>query len=329
MKKRMAGLAILAICAILMGMGTLHAEQPDFDCQAAKDVQEVMARLKASPDTAMMAEGLETEHKGHPFILAVRMSRDDLVEALIKAGFDPKAVQSNGDYPLDVAVNGWSPGINTDVIVRLLEAGADPNVPDVNGIAPLHYASMGGKDEIVRLLLKHGANPNLPGAEDSLGKMTPLHVAVRANHGAIIEILLAGGGDPHQKNSENISPLDMAKSEGKEDLVKILSAATAKTDSTPPADNAASSVNNEKATGVFKKAVNLAKENKFSEAIPLFQECYKADPKNDNYAYYLALAQAKADKTVEAIQVCKDLLQRNPKHEKAAKLLATLNEKSE
>jgi hypothetical protein len=314
--------------AITMGVTILHADQPDFNCPAAKEALAVMERLKNNPETQMMATMLESAHKGHPFILAIRMSRDDLVAELIEAGFDPKVEQSNGDYPLDVAISGWSPGLKTDVIKRILEAGADANRTDKNGVSPLHYVSMSGHPEVVSLLLKHGANPNLPTTGDAIKKWTPLHSAVKGGKSEIVSLLLAGGGDPHQKNDEGISPLELAKAENKEDLVELLSAAKpASKVSSTPAD--AAPVEQAGATAeTFKKAMNLAKEKKLNEALPLFEICYKADSKNDNYAYYLALAQSKSGKTDEARQVCQELLQRSPGHEKAVALLDTLNKKS-
>lgn len=323
-----SGLVLLLFFAVTIGVTALNARQPDFNCQAAKEVQAVMERLKADPESEMMASMLETAHKGHPFILAIRLFRDDLVAELIEAGFDPKVEQSNGDYPLDVAISGWSPGIKTDVILRLLEAGADVNRTDKSGVSPLHYASMSGHSDVVSLLLKHGANPNLPTTADILKKWTPLHCAVKGDRSEVVALLLASGGDPHQKNGEGVSPLEMAKANKSEDLVNMLSAAKPKGNEPPPADNVAPTEQAGNTVEIFKKAMNLAKEKKLGEALPFFEVCYKADSKNDSYAYYLALAQAKAGKTDEARKICAELLQRNPDHEKAASLLGTLGGKS-
>lgn len=316
---------LLLFLVIAIGAATLNAGQPDFDCPAAKEALAVMERLKTNPETQMMATMLENAHKGHPFILAIRMSRDDLVAEMIEAGFDPKVEQSNGDYPLDVAISGWSPGLKTDVIKRILEAGADANRTDKNGVSPLHYVSMSGHSEVVSLLLKHGANPNLPTTGDAIKKWTPLHSAVKGGKSEIVSLLLASGGDPHQKNAEGVSPLEMAKAENSEELVKLLSAAKSESKESSPAADVAPVEQVDKTAETFKKAMNLAKEKKLSEALPLFEICYKADSSNDNYAYYLALAQAKSGKTDEARQVCQELLQRSPGHEKAVTLLDTLN----
>ncbi|EKD83398.1 MAG: ankyrin [uncultured bacterium] len=323
-----SGLVLLLFFAVTMGVTTLNARQPDFNCQAAKEVQAVMERLKNDPDSQMMATMLETAHKGHPFILAIRLFRDDLVAEMIEAGFDPKFEQSNGDYPLDVAISGWSPGIKTDVIVRLLEAGVDVNRTDKSGVSSLHYASMSGHSDVVSLLLKHGANPDLPTTADVLKKWTPLHCAVKGGKSEIVAMLLAGGGDPHLKNGEGVSPLEMAKANNSEDLVKMLSDAKPKGNGPSPADNVAPTEQADKTAEIFQKAMTLAKEKKLSEALPLFEVCYKADSKNDNYAYYLALAQATVGKTDEAGKICAELLQRNPGHKKAASLIDTLKNRS-
>ncbi|MBU1108095.1 MAG: ankyrin repeat domain-containing protein [Candidatus Riflebacteria bacterium] len=320
-----AMLAMLIVFQLTMYINTLNAAEPDFNCPAVKGVEAMMNQLKDSPEGEMMVKMTEERFKKHPFILAIRFHRVDLVKALMEAGFDPKIMQSSDDYPLEVAVNGWSPGITTEVIELLLESGASPNVAGDENMTPLHHAATSGITEVVSLLMKHGGNPNLR-ASDQLKQMTPLHCAVRMNRGDIVKILLAGGGDPLQKNSEGVSPLDMAKAEKKEDLIKILAAKLPETESknsenkTQPADN------KKELAQTFEKAMNLAKQKKYSEAMPLFENCCSSDPENDNYTYYLALAQAKVDKISEAKQTCQKLLKRNPQHEKALKLLSTISE---
>ena len=116
-------------------------------------------------------------------------------------------------------------------IRTLLELGADPNAPADDGFPPLIAAlscsrdvpgakARGDVDDIIRLLLSFHADPNQRGIND----YTPLHMAVAERNALAIQMLLDGGADPGLRTriDECETPLDMARSIGRADLVTLL-----------------------------------------------------------------------------------------------------------
>jgi ankyrin repeat protein len=59
---------------------------------------------------------------------------------------------------------------------------------------------------MLELLLELGASPNVPGRNGD----TLLHIAVKKRDERAITAIVKSGGDPAVKNSEGLSPLDMA-----------------------------------------------------------------------------------------------------------------------
>ena len=92
----------------------------------------------------------------------------------------------------------------------LLKQGALVNIRDYCGWTPLHEACNFGNSDIVRALLEFGANVNDPGGIHCQG-ITPLHDATLNGHYGCVKLLIDFGADPHWKNSENLSPIDVAK----------------------------------------------------------------------------------------------------------------------
>lgn len=61
----------------------------------------------------------------------------------------------------------------------------------------------------MKVLLDHGASPNLPAAEENL---TPLHDAASGGHLDVVRLLVARGADTRARNSQGLTPRDVAKS---------------------------------------------------------------------------------------------------------------------
>lgn len=99
---------------------------------------------------------------------------------------------------------------------------------DVNGVAlegsgaggtALHRAAAAGDVYAVELLVGCGANANAP---DAAG-CTPLHFAAFCGHAAAAHALLAAGCDASLVNRDGKSALDVARSEGRRSVVRLLS----------------------------------------------------------------------------------------------------------
>ncbi len=71
----------------------------------------------------------------------------------------------------------------------------------------------------------------------------------------------------------------------------------------------------------FKLAMSYASKKDFQKAMPLFESCYKDNPKNVDFIYFFALAQSKAGKPAEAQKLCREVLSLKPDHQGAKKLL--------
>lgn len=89
----------------------------------------------------------------------------------------------------------------------------------LGGSTPLHLAVGINNADITRLLIKRGADVNAQTREG----FTPLHWAAFMNAGDAAVILLRNGADPSILNIGNETPLDIAKSEKADAVIKALS----------------------------------------------------------------------------------------------------------
>lgn len=140
----------------------------------------------------------------HEAILELLLDRGAEIDSASKASPLTKAVMLN--YVAAVKL--------------LLDKGARIEGPDYSA-TPLQVASMKGHIEIARLLLDAGADIN--NVKGYLGR-TPLMWAATNGHVAVIQLLLDRGADSKIKFKIG-SALDLAKSEGHSEAVKVLKAA--------------------------------------------------------------------------------------------------------
>ena len=127
---------------------------------------------------------------------------------------------------------------DTATVQKLLGKGTNPNVTDEEAISPLMFAAFSGNVDIVKALVDKGANVN---ARDRDGH-TPLLFAATKGHLNIVEFLVEHKAeiDPNRyrgatpfkslrqgneivfSDSEVVTPLMSAKSNGHQEVVKFL-----------------------------------------------------------------------------------------------------------
>lgn len=169
------------------------------------------------------------------FFEAVESDRPEVVQALLKRGFDPNTPSADLQPALNLALQKGSlkvaevliawPSVQVNRInasdesplmlaalkghlrmaEQLIARGADVNK---TGWTPLHYAATGGHVELIRLLLAHHAYID---AESPNGT-TPLMMAAYYGGPKATKLLLEEGADPLLKNQKNLTALDFAYS---------------------------------------------------------------------------------------------------------------------
>lgn len=107
------------------------------------------------------------------------------------------------------------------VVSVLIGRGADVNAAESHqGYTALHFAARDQNAVLVRALLDAGAEPD---PVDVFGD-TPLWRSVMTSAGDLTTttLLLAAGADPNMRNRNGVSPLDLARDTGQDDIVRLL-----------------------------------------------------------------------------------------------------------
>src|SRR5690606_28840536 len=95
-----------------------------------------------------------------PLLDSVRAGEREAATALLRAGADVRAAESNGTTALHWAVHHGDLAMTQ----RLIEAGADVNASNAYGATPLSEAALLGDVGILAALLDAGADPESPNA---------------------------------------------------------------------------------------------------------------------------------------------------------------------
>ena len=179
--------------------------------------------------------GFFSAHAGSydDFFKALERDQADVMQELLKRGFDPNSPNPQGQPALIYAMQRGAPkavdllvnwprsnlsiknpqnetplmlaAINNqlDLAKVLIARGADVNQP---GWTPLHYAASKGHVEMMRLLIEHHAYLD---AESPNGT-TPLMMAAHYGSPMATKLLLEEGADPRLKNKLGLSAWDFA-----------------------------------------------------------------------------------------------------------------------
>jgi ankyrin repeat protein len=134
---------------------------------------------------------------------AVGAGRADLVEPLLKAGARTDLRYSDRQTVLHVAASGR----NVDCVKLLLASKADLRAVDANGNTPLDDAVLHGRVEIAATLLQNRADVGRTRPGDGRGV---LHEACQKGYAPLIPVLLEAGADPALRDESGQTPLDLA-----------------------------------------------------------------------------------------------------------------------
>ena len=105
------------------------------------------------------------------------------------------------------------------MVKELLAAGVDKDVRDALGATALHAAMFQNNLAVVKLLLDYGFDPN---ARATKNGNTPLHYAVASNNLGAAQLLLRYYANKNIRNLEGLTPLDKARREEKDAMIKLL-----------------------------------------------------------------------------------------------------------
>jgi ankyrin repeat protein/beta-lactamase regulating signal transducer with metallopeptidase domain len=154
----------------------------------------------------------------------------ELAQYLITKGANVNLTDSSGWPPLHFI---GDTGASEEMIELLLDNGADVNLRDKQGRIALHWAAAAGQKPIVEMLIARGSNVNA--RTDSIGTekeedsaWTPLHRACEKGHKDIAEILITNGANINAKTKRGKTALSLAKKNGHEQVVELLSEHRAK-----------------------------------------------------------------------------------------------------
>ena len=159
---------------------------------------------------------------------AARLGREEMIAALLQAGADVTAVDSNG-YSALILASYHGHEAATEL---LLQRGSLVDQPDkARGNTALMGVAFKGHDAIAGLLLDAGAEPD---ATNRAGQ-TALMMAALFGHGAIVDRLLERGADPRLQDAAGNSAVSVARSQSNEAMIARLEARLPGSASTRPA----------------------------------------------------------------------------------------------
>ncbi len=157
-----------------------------------------------------------------PLVYAAARGQPDVARLLIGAGADIEAREPSGGYTplLIAALLGQA-----DLIAPLIDAGADVNArSEQSGASALAIAAAGSSNSLLDTMAELLISGAALESRDN-GGATPLIAAVKANNTDAVNLLLAAGADPMAVDLAGVSAADVARDQGREDILALLDAA--------------------------------------------------------------------------------------------------------
>lgn len=167
----------------------------------------------------------ETDEDGsRPIIWAVQKKHSAVQAYLKQRGANPQVTTHSGFGTLSEAARSG----DVEEVRQALESGFDIDARTLDGQSALMISVQAGHAEVVRFLLARRADPQLRTQHGA----TALHCAAwqTGEQSDVVDLLVAAGAERDAVDNDDDTPLHLAASQGKVQLVKRLIAAGARRD---------------------------------------------------------------------------------------------------
>ncbi|XP_059146009.1 putative ankyrin repeat protein RF_0381 [Physella acuta] len=137
------------------------------------------------------------------------------VQTLLRHGANVQSCDTNGDFPLLLAVKNYD---SLEITEALLQAGANVNQLNNDGVSALHVAAQSRSLSKVKLLLAQGSDVNIK----TTTEQTPLQYAFSSPDPQIIQHLVEQGASVNVVDYRGNTPLLLASSLENDAVIKSI-----------------------------------------------------------------------------------------------------------